>query len=165
MSWVFLHVTFVSSAVVMSHQEPISMRDPKFVSVAATVFTLHMQNPRSRKKSVSKHFRKNKSDIQFNNSKILRRGKARLFKQVKAAPPVQTRKHMGTTSQTKVSKKQVKRPKQFSKPKKRHRGRLTASDLWRLNRSSHKFTKTMGRKGRNGGKGRKSKQRYSKVRT
>jgi hypothetical protein len=122
-----------------------------FVSVAAKVFTLPKQYPCSRKKSVSKNVRENKNEIQLDPSKIFQRGKSRLFK---------TRTHMGETSQTKVTKKPMKRPTNCLKGKKWHRGSLTASDLWRLNRSSHNFSNTMGRKAR---KGRKCKQRYNKV--
>ena len=91
------------------------MRDPKFVSVAAKVFTLPQQYPCSRKKSVSTNLRKNKSEIHLTKSKLLRRGKARLFKQGKVATPFRTRKHVQTTARTKVSKKQMKRPKKFVK--------------------------------------------------
>ena len=140
----------VFSAVVMNHQEPISMRDPKFVSVAAKVFELPRTYFYSEPRSMSKSLRNNKKEFQLNKSKLLRKGKEILFHQVKSAPPIKPRKPVGTKAQTKVLKKQVKRPKKFVKPKRRPRGSLTASDLWRLNRSSHKFTKTMGRKGREG---------------
>jgi hypothetical protein len=143
----------------MRHQEPRSMRNPKFVSVAAKVFTLPQQYPCSRKKNLSTNLRKNKSEIQLKKTKLSRKGKARLLKKGKVATPFRTRKHVQTTAQNKVSKKQMKRCKKCFKPKKRHHGILTASDLWRLNRSSHKFTNTMGRNGK------KRKQRYDKVNT
>ena len=144
----------------MTHQAPISMRDPKFVSVAARVFHLPKIYPHSGPKVVSRSFRKNKSEIKLRKSKLLRRGEEILYKPIKAAPPIKTRKHVGTTAQNKVNNKPVKRPKKIVKPKRQIRGSLTASDLWRLNRSAHKFTKTMGRKER---KGRNSKRRDKKV--
>jgi hypothetical protein len=136
----------------MRHQEPISMRDPKFVSVAAKVFTLPNKYQYSGPKSVSKPFRKNISEIQLRQSKLLQRGKEIPSKPIKIVPPIKTNKHVGTTAQRK--------PKKVFKPKRQTPGSLTASDLWRLNRSSHKFTKTMGRKAR---KGRKRKHRDNKV--
>jgi hypothetical protein len=142
------HFSFVFSAVIMSHQEPISMRDPKFVSVAAKVLPLHKHYLHSGPTSVPTFLRKNKSEIKQKESKLSRRGKEIPFKPVKAMPTSKTKKHFGSTAQTQVFRNQVKKPKKFSKPKRRGRGRLTSSDLWRLNRLSHKFTKTMGRKGR-----------------
>ena len=134
----------------MSHQEPISMRDPKFVSVAAKVFPLPKKYLYFGPKKVTTTFRKNKSGILLQKFKLLPKGKEIPFRQGKAIPPSKTRKHVGTTNQTKVNKKHIKSPKKIFKPKRRPHGSLTASDLWRLNRSSHKFTKTMGRKGREG---------------
>ena len=134
----------------MSHQEPISMRDPKFVSVAARVFPLPKKYFYSGPKKVTTTFRKNKSGILLENFRLLPKGKEIPFRQGKAIPTSKTRKHGGTTAQTKVKKTHIKSPKKISKPRRRPHGSLTASDLWRLNRSSHKFTKTMGRKGREG---------------
>ena len=132
----FIHFSSVFSAVVMTHQAPISMRDPKFISVAAKVFPLPKKYLHSGPK------RTNKSEFQSKKSKLLRRGKETPFKPIIGASPIKTRNNQSTTAQTKLSK--VKRPK------KRPRGSLTASDLWMLNRSSHKFTNTMGRKARKG---------------
>jgi hypothetical protein len=140
--------SFVFSAVIMSHQEPISMRDPKIVSVAAKVLPLHKHYLHSGPTSVPTFLRKNKSGIQQQESTLSRRGKETPFKPVKAIPTSKRKKHVGSTAQTKLFRNQVKKPKKFAKPKRRGRGRLTSSDLWRLNRLSHKFTKTMGRKGR-----------------
>ena len=141
------HFSFVFSAVIMTHQEPISMRDPKFVSVAARVLPLH-KHYHSGPTSVPTFLRKNKSEIKQKESKLSRKIKETPFKPVKVMPTSQTKKHVGSTAQTKVFRNQVKKPKKFAKPKRRGHGRLTSSDLWRLNRLSHKFTKTMGRKGR-----------------
>ena len=136
----------------MSHQEPISMRDPKFVSVAAKVFPPPKNYLYSGPKNVSKTFRKNKGGILSKKSQLVRKGKEILFKKSK------TRKHGGTTAQN-VNKKHRKRLNKIFKPKRRPHGSLTASDLLRLNRSSNKFTKTMGRKSR---EGRREKKKVSK---
>jgi len=138
---------FNYSAVVMSHKEPRSMRDPKFVAVAPNSFPFHEVYVHSGSRKVTRKLRKMKSEIQakLKNSNRFRKAKKLPSRNV---PSVPKRNFVTNSPRTKASKGRVKPPKKFPKTSNRARQGLTANDLWRLNRSSHKFTQTMGRKGR-----------------
>merc|ERR1712243_241411 len=81
------HNRFNYSAVVMKHNEPRSMRDPKFVSVAAEV--KHLKKTYIRpgpNKSFKKHS-EYKSDFQSKKPKVFRNGRLFPDKSLKTSPP------------------------------------------------------------------------------
>ena len=63
-------------------------------------------------------------------------------------------------NQSKISQPKVKHSNKFSKLRSRSPApkALSASDLWRMNRSSHQFNKTMNKQGTRGGKGRRDRK-------
>jgi len=211
------HSRFNYSAVVMKHKEPISMRDPKFVSVAARIPHVHLHTetylhsgPKRTTKKLIKHkseiglknnrnFRigkslpvekektsppskfkntvipttwtkvsrtpvknSNKFGIGLKNNRNFRRGKSLPVEKVKSSPPSKFRNKVIPTTRTKVSGTPVKNSNKFGKSRRRPKAGLTASDLWRLNRSNHQFTKTMGRPGRLGREGRRINNKVRK---
>jgi len=159
------HSRFNYSAVVMKHKEPISMRDPKFVSVAARIPHVHLHTEtylHSGPKRTTKKLNKHKSEIGLKNNRNFRRGKSLPVEKVKASPPSKFRNKVIPTTRTKVSGTPVKNSNKFGKSRRRPKAGLTASDLWRLNRSNHQFTKTMGRPGRRGREGRRINNKVRK---
>merc|ERR1712083_6852 len=162
------HNRFNYSAVVMKHNEPRSMRDPKFVSVAAEVHHHRETYIQSVPKRTSKKHLKHKSEFSSRNTRKFRRGKSFPFKNVKSGPISKPNKLIQATNKDKVNQSKKSQPKvkhsnKFSKLRSRSsvQKTLSASDLWRMNRSSHQFNKTMthGGKGRRDRKGRQSRTR------
>jgi len=158
---------FNYSAVVMSHKEPRSMRDPIFVSVAAKVAPSHRHyhGPSSRKQfrnsktlqNENKGLRKGKKSYTGtrNSGLIPKSGRSKTVKQLH-----QTKKSRGQKSVSHANKVKPQRSKEGRvkakkslektvKSRKSLQSKLNASDLWRLNRSSHQFTRTMGNKSKN----------------
>jgi len=162
------HNRFNYSAVVMKHSEPRSMRDPKFVSVAAKVPHHQFRETylRSGAKRKSKKFQKHRSEIKPKNSMKFRRGKDFPIKNVKADPFFKQKK---PAPRSKVSRPGVKHSRKsaprrnwrkLSKLRSRKAGQtgLNASDLWMLNSASNQFSKTMRKQGRQGRHGRHGSQ-------
>ena len=170
MSKYFDYTNHYFSAVVMKHNEPISMRDPKFVSVAADVHHHKETYLRSGPNIISKKHLKHKSEFSSRNSRKFRRGKSFPFNNVRTGPLQKQNNLSPPTNDNKVNRYKTSRPKVKHSSKFSSRSPVTtalsASELWRLNRSSHKFNKTMDKQGTSGGKGRRDRKgRQSRTRT
>jgi len=167
------HNRYNYSAVVMKHNEPISMRDPKFVSVAADVHHHKETYLRSGPKITSKKHLKHRSEFSSRNSRKFRRGKSFPFNNVKTGPLQKQNNLSPPTNDNKVNRYKTSRPKvkQSNKSTKFSlrspvTTALSASELWRLNRSSHKFNNFMDKQGTSGGKRRRGRKgRQSRTRT
>ena len=157
----------------MKHNEPISMRDPKFVSVAADVYHHKETYLRFGPNITSKKHLKHRSEFSSRNSRKSRRGKSFPFNNVKTGTLQKQNNLNPTTNDNKVNRYKTSRPKvkHFNKSSKSNlrspvATSMSASELWRLNRSSHKFNKTMDKQGTSGGKRRRGRKgRQSRTRT
>jgi len=159
------HNRFNYSAVVMKHNEPRSMRDPKFVSVAADVHHHKETYLWSGPKITSKKHLKNRSEFSSRNPRKFRSSKSIPFKNVKTDHLQKQNNQQPPKNYYKLNCFKIPRPKvnhsdKFSKFSSRSPviTALSASDLWRLNRSSDKFNKTMNKQRASGGKGKRDRK-------
>merc|ERR1719427_979382 len=100
----------------MKHNEPRSMRDPKFVSVAAEVHhhkeTYLLSGPKRTSKKHSKH----KSESSSRNTRKFRRGKSFAFKNVKAGPISKPNSLIQPTNKYKVKAGPISKPNSLIQP-------------------------------------------------
>ena len=154
----------------MKHNEPRSMRDPKFVSVAADVHHHKETYLWSGPKITSKKHLKHRSEFSSRNSRKFRRGKSFPFNNVRTGPLQKQNNLSPPTNDNKVNRYKTSQPKVKNSSKFISRSPVTtalsASELWRLNRSSHKFNNSMDKQGTSGGKRRRGRKgRQSRTRT